>query len=125
MCAHELLSATLSALSVRVDIPVSLWRCWKCVSEHKVGGVVISPVFVHYLFNFFHDSRLHVLAEPKERLLSEPKQTKCVCVCVYVCVFVCNSNHYYYEWKAFIFTIHDSNKPQPSAEKKEQHSQSE
>lgn len=33
-------------------------------------------LFARYLFNFFHDSRLHVLAEPRETLPSLPKQTK-------------------------------------------------
>ncbi len=50
-------------------------------------------LFARYLFNFFHDSRLHVLAEPRETLPSLPEQTKglsvyvCVCVRVYACAY--------------------------------------
>ena len=49
-------------------------------------------LFARYLFNFFHDSRLHVLAELRETLPSLPKQTKRVSV--YVCACVCRATHF-------------------------------
>lgn len=52
----------------------------------KCVGGVISPVCTVFVLIFFHDSRLHVLAEPRETLPSLPKQTKGVSECVY---YVC------------------------------------
>lgn len=81
-------------------VSIYMCVCVICVYETTRNGCQSAweewlVLFARYLFNFFHDSRLHVLAELRGTLPSLPKQTKgvseraCACEWVSACVRAC------------------------------------